>query len=259
MGDQLKRVNPGDDLKIPAALINTVVELRDLAKRLHDAGANVRDDQRRASIVKIKNNSGAAVGAFNVLGVDTSVVITPTANLTGFKSDPVLKGISPVSPDHVGGFVITIESIADGAIGLAMRSGIVPVKIQVDSDSKQQFADIRHGQTTKLIARYSGAAAIIWKESGTGDKWGLVHLGPLVQQSFQGSLASTLSSTSAATLAVYAHSTAGSWSTAGYNVTSYAPLMLASGKTLASGTKVLARGDRISGLLVVEGSGDCPE
>jgi hypothetical protein len=210
-----------------------------------------------SSGVNVKNNSSDDIDAGGVLGLGAPL-ITVSDNLSAFKEAASFVGASPTSPDHVGNFGICLEPIPAGKIGKCAISGIAICKIQVDSSSHQQYADIRHGRTDKLIARYSGAAEILWKESGTGDKWAIVNLGPLVQQAYQGKLTGGLTSTAAATLDVWTHSTAGAWSTAGYSVTAYSPLMLGSGKTIPSGASVLARGDRVSGLLVVEGSGDCP-
>jgi hypothetical protein len=252
-----RRLSKGERLPgIPTETWNAIVRASEWVER-HRQGGLVGEFTPESSAVNIKNSSGADIDTGYILGLG-SPIITVSDNLAAFKEAASFVCDTPASPTHVGKFCIAAEPIPDGKIGKAFIDGVAICKVQVDSDSKQEFADIKHGERSKLIARYSGAARILWKESGTGDKWAIVLLGALEQQAFQGSLGGTLSSTAAATLGVYAHSTAGAWSTAGYNVTAYAPLMLPAGQTLPSGAKVLARGDRISGLLVVEGAGDCP-
>jgi hypothetical protein len=45
------------------------------------------------------------------------------------------------------------------------------------SDVDHGYADIDDGDTFHLVSASSGAAKVLWKESGTGDKWALVTIG----------------------------------------------------------------------------------
>ncbi len=78
--------------------------------------------------------------------------------------------------EHVGRFVILAEPLADGEIGRAFAHGVCPVKINVEDES-HTFADIEDAQTHYLKSGTSGAAQILWAESGTGEVWAIVRLG----------------------------------------------------------------------------------
>lgn len=207
--------------------------------------------------VNIQNNSGNDIDIGGVLGLD-GAWITPTENLDAFKEGVALKGVKPTIPAHVANFGVAIEPIPNGKVGKVCIFGPCICRVQVDVDQKQQYADIKYNATDKLIARYSGGAEIVWKESGTGDKWAFVLLGPMSQQAYQGKLSANLFGSSSALMTTYLQGTAGAWSTAGYNLTVYGPLLMQSSQKLPSGAAVLVRGDRNSGLLVVENSDTCP-
>ena len=175
MGDALKKVKPGDPLAIPAAMFNTFVDAaKDYLSRQREQGQKATPAGRCGGIVLVRNDSGADPGRFEVLGVSTPL-FTPTADLDAFKNTRALAGVTPTEADHLGKFVILLEPVAAGELALALASGVCPVKLSV-TDEADDFADVNDGQCATLKTGPKGSAVILWKESGTGVKWGIVKL-----------------------------------------------------------------------------------
>jgi len=176
MADTLKKVKPGDPLVIPAATFNTFVDAaQDFLRRQRDIGRTPAAERPPFETVLLKNASGADRGRFDVLGID-GPVFTPTDSLETFTNGIALVGVTPTAA-HAGNFAVLVEPIQAGQIGRACILGACPVKVNVVSAS-DTFADVEPGVTTRLKSGSSGAAArILWKESGTGEKWAVVRLG----------------------------------------------------------------------------------
>lgn len=102
-------------------------------------------------------------------------VISPTDNYDHFASRIFHNGAVPSSTD-TGRFAVAQEPLGYGQIGLALVSGVTPVKVEV-VDESHVFADVTAGDVTKLTSGTTGAAHILWKESGTGEKWAVVRIG----------------------------------------------------------------------------------
>jgi hypothetical protein len=175
MGDCLKKVKPGDPLAIPAATFNTFVDAaQDFLRRQRDVGRTPVADRPPFETVLLKNASGADRGRFDVLGIDAPV-FTPTDSLETFTNGIALAGVTPTD-SHAGNFAVLVEPIQAGQIGRACILGACPVKVNIVSTS-DAFADVEAGVTDRLKSGSSGAARILWKESGTGEKWAVVRLG----------------------------------------------------------------------------------
>jgi len=175
MGDTLKKVKPGDPLAIPAATFNTFVDAaQEHLRRQQSIGRTPAADRPPFETILLKNASGADHGRFNVLGIDAPV-FTPTDSLETFTNGIALVGVTSTA-SHAGNFAVLVEPIQAGQIGRACILGACPVKVNVVSAS-DTFADVEAGVTGRLKSGSSGAARILWKESGTGEKWAVVKLG----------------------------------------------------------------------------------
>ncbi|MCG3181833.1 MAG: hypothetical protein BIFFINMI_04268 [Phycisphaerae bacterium] len=176
MTEAIRKVKPGDPLRIPAAAFNAFVDAaEDLRRRQHDQSAGVQPVGSQTVIVPIKNNSGGDLGRFAVLGID-GPIFTPADSEDGFKNRIALVGVAPADPTHLGRFAILTEPIANGKIGQAAVAGVCVAKVDVQAED-DGFADIGDGSTASLTCGPSGAATILWKESGTGEKWAIVRFG----------------------------------------------------------------------------------
>ena len=109
----------------------------------------------------------------------TGPVLNPATDLPGFMERTALLSHLPEVPADDGQFVIFLEPVPDGDMGMAVVAGVVPVQIDV-VNAAHKYADVKHEDVSELQSRLVGAAEILWKESGTGTKWALVRLGGAV-------------------------------------------------------------------------------
>jgi hypothetical protein len=170
------RVRPGQILKgLPADSWNGLMEVLRAYRAGNLGGGGGNGGAGGSGVtISVKNASGADVDRFGILGID-DIVFTPTDNLDGFKNGPVLSCITPADPDHLNKFAVLLQPVADDAIGLAKLAGPCVVKVDVASES-DAFATILDGDATKLQSGGAGVP-ILYKESGTGEKWAIVLLG----------------------------------------------------------------------------------
>jgi hypothetical protein len=176
MGDTMRKVRSGDPLVIHASTFNTFIDsARDFLDRQNQIRRTGLRDTRHSGIVLVKNASGEDRERFHVLGIKESV-IKPADNEDEFKNKVALSGETPTEEDHRGKFVILLEPLKADSLGMAMALGLCPVKITVENED-HACADVNDGEAATLKSGPTGAAQILWKEDGTGEKWAVVRLG----------------------------------------------------------------------------------
>jgi hypothetical protein len=182
-GNDFKKVNRGERLDIPAPAWNALMGLCHPQGRPR-GGTTVKNLYARnplaASLVKVRNDH-TVLTAFSILGITDTVLIDPATSadtLLHFKQQPTVAGDEPAIASHRGRFVVLIEDIAGSEYGMAVISGVTPVKIDV-RDADHRYAEVKDADTTQLQSGPIGTARILWKESGTGTKWAIVNLGVL--------------------------------------------------------------------------------
>ncbi len=172
------KVKIGDPLRISTAAYNAFVDAA-MAHRSQQHGVAGRREPfflDGRNLVRVKNTSDAAVGQFGILGVD-GVIFEPSGNLAMFKQEVAILGSTPsVSAHSSGRFVVCAEPIDSGRIGLAWGSGVCLAQINV-GDESHRFADIAEGDSACLASSSSGPCTILWKETGTGQKWAVIRFG----------------------------------------------------------------------------------
>jgi hypothetical protein len=175
MGDSMRKVRSGDPLDIPASTFNTFIDAaRYFRERQAGSKRNGNREILQNGIVLVKNTNGADCERFHVLGINEPIIL-PSDNEDEFKNKVAFNVNTPNEDNHKGKFVILLEPIKNGAIGKAMCCGICTVKISVTKE-KHSYAEISNGETSYLKSAKTGAAQILWKESGTGTKWAIVRL-----------------------------------------------------------------------------------
>ena len=173
-GDSLKKVRSGDRLRIPAKAYNRFVDAA-RAHHEHDQGRDARPVTSATGIVRVRNQSGQPRGRFDVLGL-SGPIISPDANLDHFKSRIAFDGVTPTS-GHRSKFAILLEPLKEGAIGKGIVAGVTVARIDVES-TDHGFASVDPGEPGHLKSASVGAAQILWREEGSGEKWAVVRLGP---------------------------------------------------------------------------------
>lgn len=147
--------------------------------KVYDAGGmrpQRQQQQPNPATVVIKNSTGADRSQCEVLGI-SGVEVLPADDFAEFQSRSAFTGAIPATASHSNGrFAILAEPIPNGEYGRAYISNLAAVQINV-TDANHSFADITDATTAKLASVESGPCVILWKESGTGDKWAIVRFG----------------------------------------------------------------------------------
>ena len=180
MGDDTKRLSPGERWQPVASVLNGYQEAADYVRNLKAGGGALPGvtSAFQPAVVQIKNTTGSDLPRFSVLGIDTPI-FTPTENLEAFRSRPAFKGVVPTVADHTRKFVVTLRPLPDDALGPAVLVGACPVMLKMTSET-DAFATIDNGETRHLISGSEGAP-ILWADSEvnedvSGRRWGLVNL-----------------------------------------------------------------------------------
>jgi hypothetical protein len=131
---------------------------RDYLDRRQDQAQEAHPAARHSGIVLVRNDLDPPQPAerFWVLGIDEPV-ITPTDNETEFQNRVVLSGVVPWISTYRSRFVVLLEPLAAGAIGMGVVSGVCPVKVYVNNEN-HQFADVQNDARGYLWSGASGAA-----------------------------------------------------------------------------------------------------
>jgi hypothetical protein len=172
----MRKVKSGDPLVIPAETFNTFIDAaRDVRGRQHSQGRRVTPPIPDPWTVRVKNATGAALDRFAVVGLGEPLIL-PADSEAAFKSEPlVFKADVPAAGTHEGRWAVCAEPIPDAALGRARLLGVVQVRVEI-VDEDHRFAEITDADATKLTSAPVGSARILWAESGTGEKWGVVCL-----------------------------------------------------------------------------------
>jgi hypothetical protein len=134
-------------------------------------------------VVMIKNTTATDWDRHDCVYIDKPT-IEPVASANApetleFRSFRVFDAIEPLSGEtHVGKIAILLEPIPAGRMGAAILSGVVNTKIDV-IDEDDEFCDVDETSGGRLLTSnsdYESSGQILWKASGTGEKWATVRL-----------------------------------------------------------------------------------
>ena len=91
-----------------------------------------------------------------------------------FKSRvPVFSGKKVSADNKDKPFAILQVPLESEKLGKALLQGITPVKVNIGNES-HEYAKL---DAAGLVSAGTGIGRILWKESGTGEKWALLQLG----------------------------------------------------------------------------------
>ncbi len=171
----LAKVSPGQPLRITADTFNAFVDAAaayqaSRSSRQAEGGATVPT----AGIVIVRNDSGADQDRFAVLGIGTPLIL-PSDNAAAFQERVALALVAPDEEAHADRICILQEPIAAGSLGRGLILGVTPVQLDVQAEDDRTAAIVT-GETGSLATGSTGAARILWKEAGTGLRWGIVQI-----------------------------------------------------------------------------------
>ncbi len=176
MADPFRKVSDGDAFQPSAGLHNTLVEMVRWFRNQGGArGIGGRQATQQTGIIDCKNTSGGDLARFAALAID-SVFPDPSDNEVTFANGPILRGITPTASTDPGNFCVLLAPAKDDVIVRACISGVCQAKVNIN-DADDSTCGV--GTTTVLQSGKQGAQ-ILWKESGTGVKWAVIHLGSSV-------------------------------------------------------------------------------
>lgn len=169
----IQKVNPGQKFKMPAEAYNAFVDAAQAHKRNLNQSVNMKSPNTR-DVITIKNMTGETLDRFNVVGIGEPIY-DPETQPIDFSEDIIFEGETPDIEEHVGKWAVLLDGCTDGDFVEAKVIGVTACKIDVDNED-YGYVEIADGEYT-LSAAASGSAQILWKESGTGEKWAIVRIG----------------------------------------------------------------------------------
>lgn len=168
----IRKVQPGEAHHPSAALHNAVVDL--IQQSTNSTFSSTAPDpnlRNRAPDCWVKNTSAQLMPQFSPAAIQ-NVVFTPDKR--GFFSTPTLQVNLPAGSETV--CVVAAEPVKAGRTGPAWLMGLVPATIEV-SDAGHAFAKPKAGQF--VFESATSGWPIIWKQAGTGTKFGYVLIGAI--------------------------------------------------------------------------------
>jgi hypothetical protein len=174
-GDPLKKVQSGEQLRIPAEAYNAFVDAVRSTRSQHTLGAEAQGALRQTTVAKVKNNTGANRERFSILALDAPIV-APSANEQEFLRQTTFSGVLPAT-GYEGRFGVLLEPLAPGKIGLAAVAGVMPVKLFLNGPVIYDHAEIWPGSSEVLHNVPHGSARLLWVEpSGGLVRWAVVRI-----------------------------------------------------------------------------------
>lgn len=177
MADPLASARAGQ----PSPFVNrmdTVNAVLDAARRMRagslgPAGGGLEVDPEDAQlIVWVRNDTGGSLLSFSVVALGTPV-ISAVDYPHNVRIRPFFPGTAPAAASDA--FAVLLEPAGSGDIVRAAVMGVMPVMLSV-GDADHTHAEPEPAVTAALKTDDTGPAKIVWKQSGTGSKWGVVIL-----------------------------------------------------------------------------------
>ena len=155
-GDDLKKVQRGQALRMPASAYNAFIDAAaDYRNRTLGIEGRYKQRDSRSGVVIVRNQSGAALDQFAVVELG-SVIIGPADNEQGFRSRTTFDVTTPA--EAPGPMAILQEPIAAGGTGRAMLFGVTPVRLDV-TDETHEYAEVTPSEPGYLTSAATAGGA----------------------------------------------------------------------------------------------------
>lgn len=151
----IRRARPGQPLDIRAPDWNKIADATDAFAATRGI---IVPPSNMAGDVLVRNDSGAAIDRFSVLGI-SAPLINPTDAFDSFAEAVRLVGVVPAA-SHIGALAITLEPIGIGKIGRAVVDGVSVARVFM-VDNADKYADIRVGETGTLLSGGGGSVRLL--------------------------------------------------------------------------------------------------
>jgi hypothetical protein len=178
--DPFRMLGSGDVMPRSATTFNALLRAAN-SIREHDADRLAERIRRtpQSGVVVVRNASLEPVQRFGVLGIDRPTVL-PNQDEIGFASRVHLRGVAPTS-EHLGRFVILLQPLSPGEMGLGVISGVTICRVHFPQEGFK-FAEVAVGQDepiAPLTAQGYGPVQVLWAgQFGKGNvAWCIVRIG----------------------------------------------------------------------------------
>lgn len=173
MGDQFRKVQQGDPLKIPAEAWNALIDLSQHEKNnRHNQQFKDEGSIRQTTLAKVRNQTGFDLARFSIVALGTPI-ITPEDNLTEFSRQVSFQGFAP-SMDTGPRFGVLLEPLKNNLIGSAAIGGCVIARVSVGGIVYNAVETIA-GENGFLRSVPHGPASLIWIESTGAIRWAVIR------------------------------------------------------------------------------------
>lgn len=160
----------------------SAIEMNQLVQAVRQNMGLTSDARRRAfdplTELWVVNKTGAKLKPFYVVGLrNANFDPDVSEELVEFERVVVMEGHTPDIDEDRNEFGIILEGTegTGDEIVRCLRTGIVQAYINV-RDDEDKWTEVKDGDITQLNSSVTGMARIMWKQSGTGTKRGLVWL-----------------------------------------------------------------------------------
>jgi hypothetical protein len=172
----MQKVAVGEKFKVKANTWNAFIDAAEYHKNHQlQLGAESLRNNSKSGIILVRNDSVSLLEQFMPVILD-DLIIQPDdeEKEQEFKSRvPVFSGEKVSADNKDKPFAILQVPLESEKIGKALLQGITPAKINIGNES-HQYAKL---DASELVSCSNGIGRILWKESGTGEKWCLLQLG----------------------------------------------------------------------------------
>lgn len=177
-GDALQRFAAGDGLgTIRADTLNALVDSAKLVRQRlskgNIGGRPISNRQGPGSLeVMVQNDTGSSLVERSIVELTTPLVDATVYTLDN-QERPAFLAVAPTGA--TSSIAVLVDPLTDGAVGRAVLFGVAVVNLSV-TNSGDGYCGPTASNTTRLTTAAAGPIRILWKESGTGDKLGIVLL-----------------------------------------------------------------------------------
>lgn len=172
----MNKVSTGEKFKVKANTWNSFIDAANHYKNTQmSLGSEALRGNVKTGIVLVSNDSGGLLEQFSPV-ILNDLIIQPDNDEKEqeFKSRvPVFSGKKVSADNKDKPFAILQVPLESEKLGKALLQGISPVKVNIGNES-HKYAKL---SAAGLVSTSSGIGRILWKESGTGEKWVLLQLG----------------------------------------------------------------------------------
>lgn len=188
--DPFAKVAIGDQVHFAAQWYNAATDAAKAYQQRGGSSANSLIEFRSSTIIRVRNDTGAAFDRLSVVGLD-GPIFSPASSEDGFLREVTFSAAIPDKTRHKRRYAITLdpsfppETYGENNCVRAYLAGVCQVKVEI-MDESHQYANIVDGTTDYLRSSVFGHARILWAEwedplSGYGYsdsiQWCIVMLG----------------------------------------------------------------------------------